>query len=267
MSIDQRPILAFDVETIPNAGLLRRLSPESKDNDYVLIESAKQDVLEKSDGKSDFLPVALHQVVVLSIVFRRGNSLSISSKAYPEFSEEKIVAAFFELVGNSNPTLVSWNGSGFDLPLLNLRALHYNISATDFWHGPGDKWEQYTSRFHNAHHDVMDILALRNGRSNSKLETVALDNDLPGKMGYGGDQVYDMYLNEHYQKIKEYCEFDAVTTYLLWLRLQHLQGNIDHNSYLAECEMMEETLINSNEEHLKKYQDTWQQLRQESKNK
>lgn len=251
-------VLTFDIETIPDLELLRRHYGEPEANLEQLAEIAQQEALEKSDGRSDFLPVIMHQVVAISVVLRTADKLIIKSRVVPESSEKEAVEKFFGLIDKYRPVLVSWNGNGFDLPVLNLRALRHNIVAETYWSGPdGDKWNQYTSRYHGAHQDVMDLLAQFNARSNSKLELTALSCGLPGKLGYGGDQVLPMYLNQQYHDIGKYCELDTLNTYLLWLRFRQLAGKLTPQHYTEECTLVEQTLTASKEEHHKQFLEQW----------
>lgn len=250
-------ILAFDIETIPNLELLRRQYDKPEGSLAELHTIATQEAIERSEGRSDFLPLVQHEVVAISIVLRTGDQIRVASKIAPHTAEDKIVEGFFGLIDKYSPVLVSWNGTGFDLPVLHLRALRHNLVAEGYWKGPGDKWFQYNSRYHGAHADVMEQLAQHNPRCNTKLELAALNCGLPGKLGYSGSQVFQMYSEERFTEIGYYCEIDALNTYLLWLRLQQLTGALPPPNYLEECTLLEHTLAASKEDHLQLFLKEW----------
>ncbi len=93
-------------------------------------------------------------------------------------SEKVIVEKFFNLIENYHPILVSWNGSGFDLPVLHYRALFNKVSAPAYWDvGHFDnsrKWSNYLSRYQWQHIDVMDVIAGMQGRCVAPLDDTLL---------------------------------------------------------------------------------------------
>ena len=254
-------VLAFDLETIPDADLLRLALSMPDAGDDEVIEVARADAIEKSGGRSDFLPLAYHKIVVVSIVLRKQDRVVIDSKAPPEHDEADAIRSFFGIVDRIGPTLVSWNGSGFDLPVLAMRMMRHGIVSPGYWQGPGDKWRQYTSRFHDAHHDLMDIIAHRNLRAASKLETMSLACGLPGKMGYAGDQVLEMHRSKRHSEISAYCEIDALNTYLLWNRFQMVSGHLPPKRYEEEEALVEAELASSSSPHLKDFGERWVKAR------
>jgi predicted PolB exonuclease-like 3'-5' exonuclease len=101
--------------------------------------------------------------------------------------------AFFELIEKYTPQLVSWNGSGFDLPVLHYRAMLNQVAAPRYWEmGESNdsdskdfKWNNYINRYHMRHIDLMDVLAKHNGRANAPLDAIAKVVWLPRKNGNG----------------------------------------------------------------------------------
>ena len=145
------PILAFDIETIPDVNgirLLYDLPADLPDNEVVLFAQQQR----RAKTGSDFMQHHLHQVVAISCCMRWGqDKIRVSTIGDPEDSEEVMIAKFFEVIENYTPQLVSWNGGGFDLPVLHYRALIHGISAARYWDmGDGDfgdsrdfKWNNY----------------------------------------------------------------------------------------------------------------------------
>jgi len=123
---------------------------------------------------------------------------------------------------------VSWNGSGFDLPVLHYRGLMHGAVADHYWDmGEADresKWNNYISRYHMRHLDLMDLLAKYMPRANAPLDAMAKLCGFPGKLGMDGGQVYTQYLDGQTEDIRRYCETDVMNTYLLYCRFQQMRG-------------------------------------------
>ena len=251
------PIVAFDIETVPDADLLRTTMSLPDAGDEEVIGKAREKALESSGGRSDFLRLVHHKVVVVAAVIRTNDGIHVDSKGPPDDGERAVVEGFYRLVDRHEPTLVSWNGLGYDLPVLGLRAMMHGVVSPTYWQGPGDKWNQYTSRFHEAHHDLMDILAHRQASVRTSLENLSLACGLPGKMGYGGGQVLEMYREERFSEIRAYCEIDTLNTYLLWLRFRLVSGHLTDKRHAEEIEVVERYLATSDKPHLKEFLEKW----------
>ena len=126
---------------------------------------------------------------------------------------------------------MSWNGGGFDLPVLHYRALKHGIQAPRYWEkGESDrdfKWNNYLARFHWRHVDLMDVLANFNNRAFAKLDEIAVMLGFPGKLGMSGAKVWDTYLEGGIKEIRDYCETDVLNTWLVYLRFEYMRGNLD----------------------------------------
>ena len=232
------PILAFDIETIPDTAALRALRGFSENiSDCEVVEMDAR--LRRQENKSDFLPPHLHRVAVISCVLRsfesRGDSGAAAVKIFslcpPEYEEAEAVKMFFRVIEKYTPQLASWNGGSFDLPVLHWRAMKYGIAAPRYWqtHGADDdgdkfRWNNYTSRYHERHLDVMDALAMYQPRAYTGLDDAARLCGLPGKIGIGGANVWDAWQANKSEEIRRYCEADALLTYLLFARFLHFRG-------------------------------------------
>src|SRR3989304_2877029 len=126
------PVLAFDIETIPDAAGIRRLPQLPADlPDHEVAEIAFQ--RRRTQTGSDFLPPPLHRVIVVSCVLRNDEGVQVFSIGELERGEPEIPHKFFEGVEKLVPQLVSWNAGGFDLPVLNYRSLIHKVCASAFW--------------------------------------------------------------------------------------------------------------------------------------
>lgn len=247
-------VLVFDIETIPDAQGIRRLEdwPASM-SDLEVIQKAQAQRLEKSG--TDFMPLHLQQIVAISCVIRRTTregqpQFKVGSLGNEQSTEKELVQAFFDLIEKYTPQLVSWNGSGFDLPVLHYRALIHGINASRYWEmgesGEVDsrdfKWNNYISRYHMRHIDLMDLLAKFSGRANAPLDALAKLCGFPGKMGMDGSQVWQGFLDGKIKEIRNYCETDVVNTYLLYARFQKMRGGFSDLEYEEEIKFVEAEL-------------------------
>ena len=127
---------------------------------------------------SSFLPLEQHRVVAISTLLRSGDQLQVWSLGAVDSPEDDLVRRFFGGLEKLRPTLVSWNGSGFDLPVLHYRMLRHGIASPTYWdtgeHDRDFKWNNYLNRYHARHLDLMDVLSAYQGRGRASLEHVAL---------------------------------------------------------------------------------------------
>ncbi len=255
------PILVFDIETIPDTAGLRILhetAPQVSDADVA--EEAFTARKEKTG--SDFLPHAQHRVCAISCVLREGESnLAVWSLGTEQDDEATVIKKFFALFERYTPQLVSWNGGGFDLPVLHLRAMVHGISAPRYWDWGDDdrdfKWNNYLSRYHSRHIDLMDVLAIYQPRAFTGLDDMAKLCGLPGKLGMDGGQVWPAYQRGELAQIRAYCETDVMNTYLLFLRFQLMRGVLSQALFDAEIDRARERLSALAGAHWAQYVAAW----------
>ena len=255
------PVLVFDLETIPDvSGLRTLLGSDAALSDAEVAAQAFAARREKTG--SDFLQHHLHRVAAISCVFRDDEGFRVRSLGSLDDAEPKLIQDFYRIVERYTPQLVSWNGGGFDLPVLNYRALIHGINAARFWEmGDEDrdfKWNNYLSRYHTRHLDLMDHLAMYTGRANAPLDDLAKLCGFPGKMGVDGSQVWSLYQEGRLQEIRDYCETDVVNTYLVYCRYQLLRGRLTRDAYDAEIALVSTSLQTIDAPHWRDYLSMWQ---------
>ena len=254
------PILAFDIETIPDVAGIRRLHELPADlPDHEVAEVAFQ--IRRTKTGSDFLPPQLQRVAVISCLLRNDEGVQVFSISEPERKEAEILQKFFDGVEKLVPQLVSWNGGGFDLPVLNYRSLIHAVRAPLFWE-TGDenrdfRYNNYLSRYHSRHLDLMDVLAMYQPRNNAPLDEVAQLAGFPGKIGIGGAKVWETWLTGDIAKIRDYCEIDTANTYLLYLRHQLLRGVFSKASYQQEIQLLRNYLQGLDKLHWREFLQLW----------
>ena len=143
------PILVFDIETVPDVAGIRRVSglPAELDDAAVRDWFAQQ---RRAATGGDFPPHYLHQVVAIACALRTAGDLKVWSSGEIDDPEPELIRRFFDGIERFTPQLVSWNGGGFDLPVLNHRALIHGVTAQKFWDWGDDdrdfKWNSYLGR-------------------------------------------------------------------------------------------------------------------------
>ena len=258
------PVLAFDIETIPDvAGLraLRGADPAASDAEVYAAEIAER----ASRNKSDFMPLYLQRVLVVSCVFRSAQGLQVRSfvddEAGGRSHEREVIQAFFDRIERHRPQLVSWNGGGFDLPVLQQRGLRHGVVAGKYWDMGDDdreyRYNSYISRYHLRHIDLMDLMAMYQSRANAPLDAMAKLCGFPGKLGMDGSQVYGAYLEGRTDEIRRYCETDAMNTYLLWCRFEKMRGRLDEAGYAFEIAAARDAVAAVDEPHWREYLGAW----------
>lgn len=258
--------LVFDIETVPDVELGRRLyDVEDLDDAAVAkIMFFKQ----RQARQTDFLPLPQHRIVAISVVLRSGDDLHVYSLGDLQSGESELVERFYDGLERYAPELVSWNGSGFDLPVLNYRALRHGITAERYWEiGDRDRdyrFSNYLSRFHWRHIDLMDVLAGFQMSGRASLEHVATLLGFPGKLGMSGAKVWDRYQARELGAIRDYCETDVLNTYLIYLRFQLIRGILDPGRHASELERLEHKLEQADPPHLQEFLSAWRAVRHES---
>ena len=259
-----KPVLVFDIETIPDVDGLRRLNDLPGElSDAEVAELAFQQ--RRARNGSDFLPLHLQRIVAISCALRAGDGFRVWSLAAPALSETEIIQRFFDGIEKFTPQIVSWNGGGFDLPVLHYRGMLHGVSAPRYWDlGDGDyadsrdfKWNNYISRYHTRHLDLMDLLALYNGRANAPLDELAKLFGFPGKLGMDGGKVWAAWQAGQADEIRDYCETDVVNTYLVYNRFRRIHNELTGEEEIAEQQFVREQLGRVDAPHWREFLAAW----------
>ena len=254
-------ILVFDIETIPDIDSGRRLYGLEGLSDKDTAEAMFKIRRQETDNASDFLRLHLHRVAAISVVLATRDNVSVWSLGTPESPESELVQRFFDGIEKYTPTLVSWNGRGFDLPVLHYRSLLHGIQAPRYWEtGDEDqsfRWNNYINRFHQRHTDLMDVLAGYEFRGAAPLDEVASMLGFPGKMGMAGDKVWERYQAGDIGAIRNYCETDVLNTYLVYLRYLLISGRYAEQTYLEQCDRLKQVLADEDKPHLAAFIEAW----------
>jgi len=252
-------IFVFHTETIPDVDGGRRLynleGLSDKEVANIMFHKRRQET------GNEFLRLHLHRVVTISVVRRSRERLAVYSLGNEGANEKEIVGQFYQGLEQDMPTLVSWNGQGFDLPVMHYRALLHGIQAPRYW-DMGDKDARfrdnnYRNRYHRRHTDLMDLLAAYDMHAVAPLDEIATLLGFPGKMGRCGTQVWDKYQANQIADIRNDSETDVLNTYLVYLRFELINGNLTPHQYTHECQLLRQTLQQENKPHFNEFLANW----------
>ena len=246
-------ILVFDIETVPDTeggAKLLDLKGLSKKN---IIKAMEHTQFQKNGNI--FQPLHLHKIIAISVLYKNNEKLSLLSLGEEDSKESDLLKLFFGAIDKYHPQLVSWNGKGFDAPVMHYRALLHGISSIKYWDKGEDdrdfKWNNYLNRYHDRHLDLMDVLS--GFKKPASLTDIAQLIGAPGKYGIDGSKVADYYLENDIKKIRDYCETDVLNTYLVYLRYQLISNSITSETYNDLIKEIFSLLDESDKKHWKEF--------------
>lgn len=236
----RRDIIVFDIETIPDASASRRLLGLPELTDTEARDALSDYFLEKTDGRNDFPRQPFHQVVAIAYAHfcaepdKKGVELviqKIAAGGNEEDDEKTLLEGFFHLIEKRAPTLVTFNGRGFDVPVMKYRAMMHGLCCPR-WFNEGDKWNNYDSRYGKHYHlDLLEALSDYGASARCSMHEVATAFGIPGKLDVAGDNVRAMFEGGELPAIRNYCETDVCTTALIYLRWQYFNGTLSEPAY------------------------------------
>jgi len=261
-------LFVFDIETIPDTDAVPNLTGFDDPDTPARRAEIERYHLEITGGRNSFPRQPFHKVVAISFLEAEieyaggGESYGLRelrSGGEAEYDEKQLLQGFFQYFERLKPRLASFNGRGFDLPVLKYRAMVHGISAP-WLYGGGDKWNSYQSRYSaDWHCDLMEVLSDYGASARVKLNEVCAVMGLPGKFGVDGSKVSEMFDGGQVQEIRDYCETDVLNTYLVYLRLMLHQGTLgleNHNRAVADVIAMIEA-EGEQRPHLQGFMEAW----------
>jgi predicted PolB exonuclease-like 3'-5' exonuclease len=262
---DSAPVPSFlivDTESIPDGALLSKVKYAGENlRPEEAVQRAQAEARAASSTGSDFLPVTF-QYPVAVCVLRVGADFTLQAVTCldaPQFRPRRIVEAFWQGVATYRQKyrdkirLITFNGRGFDLPLLELAAFRYGISGKEHF-------VNSRKRFDGWHFDLMDWLTNFNAcRLAGGLNLLSKLLGKPGKMNVQGDMVYQLQQAGKLQEINDYCLFDTLDTYFVFLRVQVLLGCLTLEDEQATVAKAKEWITSKAEElpALRQYLENW----------
>ncbi len=236
----RRDVIVFDLETVVDADAARRLLRQPDLSDEQARDALSAYFLEKTDGRNDFPRQPFHQIVAIAYAHlirepgESGTELVIrrlASGGTEKSTEAELLQGFFGLIEKRAPQLVSFNGRGFDVPVLKYRAMAHGLSCPR-WFNEGDRWNNYDARYSNEYHlDLLEVLSDYGASARCSLDEVAAAFNLPGKLETSGDDVRKLFERGQIGAIRDYCETDVCSTLLIYLRWMLFSGALDIPAY------------------------------------
>jgi predicted PolB exonuclease-like 3'-5' exonuclease len=215
--------LVLDTESVPDGKLLGRVKyPDDVLTPDEAIARARTEARDLSRDGSDFLPVTFQVPIAVCVVRVAADYTlqAITCLDAPQYRSEEIVRKFWLGVARYRARLVTFNGRGFDLPLLELAAFRYGFVARDHFYNS-------RNRYNGNHLDLFDWLSNYGAcRLTGGLNLLAKLLGKPGKMDVSGEQVYEMHKAGRAREINDYCMFDTLDTYFVFLRSRVLTGEL-----------------------------------------
>jgi predicted PolB exonuclease-like 3'-5' exonuclease len=264
----RRDVIVFDIETVIDAEAARRLLRQPQLDDVSARDALSAYFLDKTDGRNDFARQPFHQVVAISyahLIREPGNEGTellirrLASGGESKSSEQELLEGFFNLVATRAPQLVSFNGRGFDAPVLKYRAMKHGLSCPR-WFTQGDKWNNYDARYsHEYHLDLMETLADFGASARCSMDEIAAVFAVPGKLDTAGGDVREMFERGCIEAIRNYCETDVCSTLLIFLRQQLFNGGLSEGAYARAMLGLRNYLDSESESrpHLAEYLQAW----------
>ncbi|HTY64650.1 MAG TPA: ribonuclease H-like domain-containing protein [Acidobacteriota bacterium] len=227
--------LVFDIETRVDKELVKEVyDPENSLTLEQAYDTARDRIMEQSGQQSDFFPVPFHIPIAISTLHadEKYRIRALGCFGADRYSEVEMISKFWQTF-ESAQTLVTFNGRGFDLPVLETRALKHGLSLPRYF-ATGQTRNTYRgNRYSDAYHiDLCDFLSNFGAafRRNS-LNVLAKLIGLPGKYTIAGEDVEYLFRQGRLKEINQYCMTDVLQTYLLFLRVELLRGKLDANGY------------------------------------
>lgn len=244
-------VCVFDIETIPDVELLREIY-HYNGSDMEVCKQAFQ--AQKELSGSEFLPLSFHKITSIASVLADdyGNFIKVghfAKNATLQNREEILLNEFSSFLNKQNPRLISFNGRGFDMPVIGLRALKYNTNLYGYYEVENqqcgkNKWENYRQRYSERFHlDLYDTLGSYGATRAINLDCICKMCGIMGKYEVDGSQVYELiFQDNNLEKVDYYCQSDVINTYWLYLKFELTRGMINLEDYLANLSKMRDSL-------------------------
>ncbi|MCB2102340.1 MAG: 3'-5' exonuclease [Rhodobacterales bacterium] len=238
--MQHRSLFVFDIETVPDTDAVPNLTGLTDPDVEARRAELEHYHLEVTDGRNAFPRQPFHKVVAISFLEAEiapdgaqetYHLRELRSGGEETYDEARLLQGFFAYFERLKPRLVSFNGRGFDLPVLKYRAMLHGVQAP-YLYGAGDKWNTYTQRYASDWHcDLMEVLSDHGASARVKLNEVCAVMGFPGKFGLDGSKVAEHFDAGDLKGIRDYCETDVLNTYLVYLRWRLHTGVLSRDGY------------------------------------
>lgn len=244
-------ICVFDIESVPDVELLREVYHYEGDCMEVCRQAFAS---QKEKSGSEFLPLSFHKIISIASVIADdfGNFLKVGhfAKDVPlEQREEVLLQEFAAFLNKQNPRLISFNGRGYDMPVIGIRALKYNVNLAGYYETDNaqfgkNKWENYRQRYSERFHlDLYDTLGNYGSARALSLDSLCKMAGIMGKYEVSGGQVHELiYQHDDLPCVDFYCQSDVLNTYWLFLKFEITKGMLALSDYVANLIKMRDLI-------------------------
>jgi predicted PolB exonuclease-like 3'-5' exonuclease len=239
-------IVVFDLETVPDIdagrlalGLADSIAAQEVRN--ALTENYRRD---GQKTEQVFIKPVLHKIVCIGAVYAnrsgreqpwvisRAGSVHIGQR-----SESEIIRGFVDSLGEAPaPQLIGFNSSAFDLPVLRYRAFALSVSVPILHKGNG---REYWYRFGKDHLDICDVISSFGATARPSLAELGSLLGISVKIGgMDGAQVEPLVADGKIEEVAAYCESDVIATYLMFLRLSLVTGELSSETHQGSLDAL-----------------------------
>jgi len=256
-------VCVFDIEWVPDPRAGRLVYGIDGTDDEVVAEMYVRGGATEENPRP-FLKLSLCKVVSVAFVCRGPKGVSLHSYGAKEDEDERtIVGRFLAFVGEHKPCLVGFSSQDADLPILLQRAVILGVQAKRFCERPEKPWlgPDFFVRNGDHHLDLKAMLGAW-GKATPSLHELCAQAGIPGKFGAQGDDVAGMWAAGWREGVVNYNECDALSTYLLFLRVAHFAGHLSGEQYEAEQQAVRDLIARESEDrpHLGEFLEEWRRL-------
>ncbi len=198
----------FDIETVADGDLISKVRYPKDGLTAAAATARYRDELLADTGK-DVLPTTYVLPISVAIAkidaaYRLTDLVTLDA---PQYRPHVITRLFWQGWNHyQRPTLVTFNGRGYDVPVMELAAYRYGYAVPAWFNVEARSFEQARNRYNiETHLDLYDLLSnFGASRLTGGLNLLANLIGKPGKTGIDGSQVQDLYDAGESQVINDY---------------------------------------------------------------
>ena len=228
--------IIIDIETIPDLEYGKEHMNLNGLADEDIIRAMTFRFLQQSG--SEFPPLNMHKIIAISFLKVSSEETTMTSLSMNDHSEEDMLRTLHEALQNDISKLISWNGLTFDIPVILIRSMIHELISSELFISS------------SKHLDLKHEISFAQTDKIQGLGTLSKQIGSPGKPLDSGKMVWDLYLENAFSEITQYCESDVINSYLIYLSYQLLTQIIDNNQKQLKLNELIEFIQHYNPIHM-----------------